>query len=97
VSDTIVTHERADESEVYPNPAPTESFSHGLAAMMGRAHREILHLARLLSMLSREMSEPEAEADAYLTRDAQRMIEAIASLVRLHSAQEEDLYDLASE
>lgn len=96
MSDTIVTHERADESEVYPNLAPTESFSHGLAAM-GRAHREILHLARLLSMLSREMSEPEAEADAYLTRDAQRMIEAIASLVRLHSAQEEDLYDLASE
>ncbi len=95
VAETIVAHERADESEVYPSLVQAESFSHGLAAM-GRAHREILHLARLLSRLAREMSEPGAEADAYLIRDAQRLIETIESLVRLHSAQEEDLYDLAT-
>ncbi len=95
VSNTIVTHERADEAEVYPSLAPAESFAYGLAAM-GRAHREILHLARLLSRLSREMSEPGAAADAYLIRDAQRLIETVESLVRLHSAQEEDLYDLAT-
>lgn len=95
VSDTVVAHERADENEIYPGLGQTESFSHGLAAM-GRAHREILHLARLLSRLTREMSGPEAQADAYLIRDAQRLIETIESLVRLHSAQEEDLYDLAT-
>ncbi len=95
VTDTVVAHERADESEIYPDLGQAESLSHGLAAM-GRAHREILHLARLLSRLTREMSEPDAEADAYLIRDAQRLIEAIESLVRLHSAQEEDLYDLAT-
>jgi heavy metal translocating P-type ATPase len=93
ISERIVVHERADESEIYPNLTRTESFAAGLAAL-GRAHREILHLARLLSRVSREMSE--AEADKYLIRDAQRLIESIDALVRLHSAQEEDLYDLAS-
>ncbi|MCI4677241.1 heavy metal translocating P-type ATPase [Rhodoblastus acidophilus] len=96
VSNAIVIHERKDESEVYPNLVKAESFSYGLAAM-GRSHREILHLARLLSLVSRDISEPETEVDAFLIRDAQRLIEAIESLVRLHSAQEEDLYDLATE
>ena len=95
VAEEIVAHEHADEREVYPSLAQAESLSHGLAAM-GRAHREILHLARLLSRLEREMSEPGAEADPTLIRDAQRLIETIESLVRLHSAQEEDLYDLAT-
>ena len=31
--------------------------------------------------------------DRYLVRDAQRMIESIEALVRIHSAQEEDIYD----
>ncbi|HUO54284.1 MAG TPA: heavy metal translocating P-type ATPase [Rhodoblastus sp.] len=93
VSRQIVAHERADESEVYPSLAPSEVFASGLAAM-GRAHREILHLARLLSRLRCDLAE--AEADPALIRDAQRLIETIEALVRLHSAQEEDLYDLAS-
>jgi heavy metal translocating P-type ATPase len=95
VANEIVAHERSDENEVYPSLVQAETFSHGVAAM-GRAHREILHLARLLSRLTRDMSEPGAEDDAYLIRDAQRLIETIESLVRLHSAQEEDLYDLAT-
>ncbi|MBV1705932.1 MAG: heavy metal translocating P-type ATPase [Hyphomicrobiales bacterium] len=95
VADDIVTHERADESEVYPNLVQAQTLAHGLAAM-GRAHREIRHLARLLSRLAREMSEPGVEADVYFIRDAQHLIETIESLVRLHSAQEDDLYDLAS-
>ena len=33
----------------------------------------------------------------YLIRDAQRVIEAIESLVRIHNAQEEDIYEHAAE
>jgi hypothetical protein len=31
--------------------------------------------------------------DRYLIRDAQRVIEALETLVRIHTAQEEDIYD----
>ena len=60
---------------------------------MSRAHREILHLARLIARLATDLSA--ADADRYLVRDAQRVIEAIESLVRLHNAQEEDIYEHA--
>ncbi len=37
-----------------------------------------------------------ADVDHYLVRDAQRAIEAIESLVRIHNAQEEDIYEHAA-
>jgi hypothetical protein len=61
---------------------------------MSRAHREILHMARLLERLVSELT-PDA-ADRYLIRDGQRTIEALEALVRLHNAQEDDIYDYAS-
>ena len=36
---------------------------------------------------------PTEKVDRYLIRDAQRIIEAIETLVRMHTAQEEDIYD----
>jgi len=36
------------------------------------------------------------DADRYLVRDAQRVIEAIEALVRIHNAQEEDIYEQAT-
>jgi cation transport ATPase len=88
----IVAHERADETKVYPRLAKFLADSHGLGAM-SRAHREILHLARLIDRLAKDLAP--ADADRYLVRDAQRVIEAIESLVRLHNAQEEDIYEHA--
>jgi hypothetical protein len=35
------------------------------------------------------------EADRYCIRDAQRVIESLEALVRLHNAQEEDIYEYA--
>jgi heavy metal translocating P-type ATPase len=89
----IVVHERADETTVYPRLARFLTNSHGLGAM-SRAHREILHLARLIDRLAKDLTP--ADADRYLIRDAQRVIEVIESLVRLHNAQEEDLYEHAA-
>ena len=36
---------------------------------------------------------PQERIDRYLMRDAQRVIEAIETLVRMHTAQEEDIYE----
>jgi hypothetical protein len=58
---------------------------------MSRAHWGIQHLARLLQWLSGGLS-PE-DADRYLIRDAQRVIESIEALVRLHNALDEDVYE----
>jgi len=92
VAGQIVVHERADESNVYPRLAKFLTDSHGLGAM-SRAHREILHLARLLDRLATDLTP--TDADRYLVRDAQRVIEAIEALVRIHNAQEEDIYEHA--
>ncbi len=50
----IVVHERADEATVYPRLARFLTDSHGLGAM-SRAHREILHLARLIDRLATDL------------------------------------------
>jgi len=92
VAQQIVAHERDDESAVYPRVARYLADRHGLSAM-SRAHREIIHTARLLRRLADGLTP--ADADHYLIRDGQRVIESIESLVRIHNAQEEDIYDYA--
>ena len=88
----IVKHEREDESAVYPEVAKFLVDRHGLGAM-SRAHREIIQLARLLRRLADGLSS--GEIDRYLIRDGQRIIESIDVLVRIHNAQEEDIYEHA--
>jgi heavy metal translocating P-type ATPase len=90
VQQEVVEHERNDEGDVYPRVARVLADSHGLSAM-SRAHREILHLARLLARIVEDL--PLEKIDRYLIRDMQRVIEAIETLVRIHTAQEEDIYD----
>ena len=90
VQSRVVTHERDDEGSVYPKLAKALRDRLGLSAM-SRAHREILHLARLLARLVEDL--PSEKIDRYLMRDAQRVIESIESLVRIHVAQEDDIYD----
>ena len=93
VEQAVVAHERADEDSVYPRLTKYLADGHGLAAM-SRAHREILHLARLLARMSADLK-PE-DVDKYLIHDAQRVIESIETLVRIHNAQEEDIYEHAA-
>jgi hypothetical protein len=90
VQDQVVRHERDDEGSVYPRLAKVLMEGHGLSAM-SRAHCEILHLARLLARVVEDLSSE--KIDRYLIRDAQRVIEAIEALARIHTAQEEDIYD----
>jgi Hemerythrin HHE cation binding domain len=92
VTQQIVAHERDDESTVYPRLTKFLADGHGLGAM-SRAHREVIHSARLLGLLADGLMA--ADADRYLIRDAQRVIESIEALVRIHNAQEEDIYEHA--
>jgi hypothetical protein len=77
---------------VYPRLTKFLADSHCLSAM-SRAHREILHQARLLARVVHGLRAE--DADKYLVRDAQRVIESIEALVRIHNAQEEDIYEAA--
>jgi len=52
-----------------------------------RATYRTLLLARVVADL------PSEKIDRYLVRDAQRLIEAIETLVRIHAAQKDDIYD----
>jgi soluble P-type ATPase len=92
VEQEIVEHERQDESAVYPEVSKFLVDRHGLSAM-SRAHREIIHSARLLRRLADSLSS--GEIDRYLIRDGQRIIESIEALVRIHNVQEEDIYEHA--
>ncbi|MDC7787764.1 heavy metal translocating P-type ATPase [Rhodoplanes sp. TEM] len=92
VAREVVSHERDDETSVYPRLTRFLADGHGLSAM-SRAHREIQHLARMLGRLADGL-EP-GDVDRYLVRDAQRVIESIEALVRIHNAQEEDIYEHA--
>ena len=89
VQEKIVKHERDDEGSVYPQLSKVLPGGYGLSAM-SRAHREIQHLARLLDRVVQDL--PTEAIDHYLVRDAQRLIEAIETLVRIHTAQEDDIY-----
>jgi len=90
VEDSVVTHEREDETIIYPRLARYLVDGHGLSAM-SRAHREILHQARLLARIANGLRAE--DADKYLVRDAQRVIGSIEALVRIHNAQEDDIYE----
>ena len=91
IEESVVTHEREDETTLYPRLSKLID-RHGLLAM-SRAHREILHQARLLARLAHGLQAE--DADKYLVRDAQKVIGSIEALVRIHNAQEEDLYEEA--
>jgi soluble P-type ATPase len=93
VSNELVAHERTDETKVYPTLRRSLASGHGLAAM-SRVHRELLHLAHLLSRLSEGLSE--SDADALTLREGQRIIESIETIARIHNAQEEDIYEHAA-
>ena len=92
VQKTVVEHEHMDEASLFPKLSAGLPDLSGLAAM-SRAHREIQHLATLLTRLSCGLSQ--GDIDHYLIRDAQRVIESLEALVRLHNAQEEDIYEHA--
>ncbi len=93
VAKDLVEHERLDEAQVYPRLRRSLASGYGLAAM-SCVHRELLHLAHLLSRLSESLSE--GDTDPTTLRDGQRIVELIETIARIHNAQEEDIYEHAT-
>lgn len=90
VNDEIVPHEKEDERSIYP-ALEKMTGDHYIASALGRTHREILHLSRLLSLMATNDSTV-AAGDLFL-HDAQRILLSLEMIGRIHSAQEDELYD----
>jgi heavy metal translocating P-type ATPase len=90
----LLEHERLDEGEIYPTIAAQLSGEDPLGAL-SRTHQEIFHLARLLTLLIGEL--PEAGPEPHDLPDIRRLLYSLHAVLRLHFAQEEELYQSVSE
>jgi hypothetical protein len=89
VSDNLLPHEELEDRTIYPMLA-TAMGSDDATASMHRTHQEIFRLARLLDRLIRDLP-PEGPSGDDRT-DLQRLLYGLEAILRLHQAQEEDLY-----
>jgi heavy metal translocating P-type ATPase len=90
----LLAHERLDEEEIYPTIAAQLGGEDPLGAL-SRTHQEIFHLTRLLTQLIGEL--PEAGPDPHDLPDIRRLLYSLHAVLRLHFAQEEELYQSVSE
>ncbi len=88
ISDEIVPHERADESEIYPSVAAYLGGDDPLASM-SRTHQEIFHLSSLLGRLVDDAGQH--GFDPADRGEARRILYSLDAILRLHFAQEEEL------
>ena len=89
VADDLLPHEELEDRTIYPMLA-TAMGSDDATASMHRTHQEIFRLARLLDRLVRDLP-PEGPSGDDRT-DLQRLLYGLEAILRLHQAQEEDLY-----
>jgi len=90
----LLEHERLDEEQLYLTIAAQLSGEDPLGTF-SRTHQEIFHLARLLELLIGEL--PEAGPDPHDLPDIRRLLYGLHAVLRLHFAQEEELYQSVSE
>ena len=89
----LLPHESADDRELYPVIADMLGGDDPLAAM-SHSHREIFRLHRLFSAgVARLAAQPE---DVATRRELQRLLYALDTVLRLHFAQEEEIYQSLS-
>jgi Hemerythrin HHE cation binding domain len=89
VSDELLPHEELEDRTIYPMLAKAMGSDDATASMY-RTHQEIFRLARLLDRLVRDLP-PEGPSGDDRT-DLQRLLYGLEAILRLHQAQEEDLY-----
>ncbi len=89
VSDDLLPHEELEDRTIYPMLA-TAMGSDDATGSMHRTHQEIFRIARLLDRLVGDLP-PEGPSRDDRT-DLQRLLYGLEAILRLHQAQEEDLY-----
>lgn len=90
----LVPHEQHDDIELYPGLAQLMGGDDPMAAMSG-THREIFRLARMLRQMTAHV--PPEGPDAASLREFQRLLYALDAIVRLHCAQEDELFHALAE
>jgi heavy metal translocating P-type ATPase len=87
--DTLVPHEEREDREVFPLLARAVG-NDDVTAALHRTHTEIFHLVRFTDRLVREVPD-EGPGPEDLT-DLRRVLYGLDAILRLHMAQEEELY-----
>ncbi|HEX5827519.1 MAG TPA: heavy metal translocating P-type ATPase [Candidatus Limnocylindrales bacterium] len=87
--DDLVPHEEREDREVFPLLAKAVG-NDDVTAALHRTHSEIFHLVRFTDRLVREVP-PEGPSPEDLT-DLRRVLYGLDAILRLHMAQEEELY-----
>ncbi|HEU0242294.1 MAG TPA: heavy metal translocating P-type ATPase [Candidatus Limnocylindrales bacterium] len=87
--DTLVPHEEHEDREVFPLLARAVG-NDDVTAALHRTHTEIFHLVRFLDRLVGDIPE-EGPGPEDLT-DLRRALYGLDAIIRLHMAQEEELY-----
>lgn len=86
----LLPHESTDDQEVYPEIAVLLGGDDPMAAM-SRTHREIFRLYRRFDAIIGRL--PPQGPDPHMLQDLQRTLHALDAILRLHFAQEEEIYE----
>jgi heavy metal translocating P-type ATPase len=89
VRDRVLRHEREDDAQVYPRIEQALGGDDPLAAMH-RTHREVQELGALLGRMVATL--PPDGLDPAARRDFRRVLYGLDAILRLHFAQEDELY-----
>ncbi|QYY33682.1 heavy metal translocating P-type ATPase (plasmid) [Cupriavidus pinatubonensis] len=89
LNQVLVPHERRDDTQLYPGMARLLGGDDPLAALSGM-HREIFRVTRLLDRIVANL--PSDGPDETSARELQRLLYGLDAILRLHCAQEDELY-----
>jgi hemerythrin-like domain-containing protein len=93
VSDVMLKHELFDDIGVFSQVRPFLANDQDLVAME-RTHDEIRRLSRRLQDVADAMQRGTVDRESI--EDAQRVIETLVTLCRIHKSQEDDIYETAA-
>jgi heavy metal translocating P-type ATPase len=94
VRDHLLQHEREDDARLYPAIERALGGDDPIAAMH-RTHRELQQLGGLLARMIADL--PQEGPGPAETNDLRRVIYSLDAILRLHFAQENELYDSLAE
>jgi len=89
LTEVLVPHERSDDMHLYPDVARLLGGDDPLAAMSGM-HREIFRVTTILDRTITQL--PSEGPDSGSVQELQRLLYGLDAILRLHCAQEDELF-----